>query len=404
MTRATAKFFRALCGLAVLAAGPVLMFAQQPQAMCRETLEAWVRDKSLNAKWNSDHTAVIMVRGGVEYICTCPSQTRPPVCKPAGPASASRAEVKSSPPPPPPAAARPIGSPPPSSFAREKEELLLELQASGFIEPDFEKSKEDLLASLDEGAPAGRAEVTAAIGELAVMSRPPWRRWGRTSPGGRSRPIPTWPPSSGPSKARPRRRWPRDSTASRSATCCCCVNRTICYRSTSTRPAGSSSSTRRPRRRCVPGPPIRSCASGRSGRQALLGQHARPGDPDQDRGPGPRRIRVAGHGCRPAAFGFRRGQALGGVSGAGHQEPEGVREKGRQLGRHNGLRPLRRRRNGLFGDLPLGPHEGRPRHPGDTLGAQEICRRRRFRAANFYTDTKNFLVTPLELLRIQDPQ
>ncbi|MBP1660861.1 MAG: hypothetical protein H6P95_2053 [Candidatus Aminicenantes bacterium] len=172
MTRATAKFIRALFGLAVLAACPVLTFAQQPQAMCRETLEAWVRDKSLNAKWNGDHTAVIMVRGGVEYICTCPSQTRPPVCKPAGPASASKAEAKSSPPPPPPASAvaRPIGSTPPSSFAREKEELLLELQASGFIEPDFEKSKAELLASLDEGAPAGRAEVTAAIGELAVMS------------------------------------------------------------------------------------------------------------------------------------------------------------------------------------------------------------------------------------------
>ena len=168
MTRATAKFFRALFGLAVLAAGPVLTFAQQPQAMCRETLESWVRDKSLNAKWNSDHTAVIMVRGGVEYICTCPSQTQPPVCKPVGSASAAKAEAKTSPPAS--AAARPIGSTPPSSFAREKEELLRELQASGFIEPDFEKSKAELLGSLDEGAPAGRAEVTAAIGELAAMS------------------------------------------------------------------------------------------------------------------------------------------------------------------------------------------------------------------------------------------
>ena len=97
MTRATAKFIRALFGLAVLAACPVLTIAQQPQAMCRETLEAWVRDKSLNAKWNSDHTAVIMVRGGVEYICTCPSQTQPPVCKPAGSASAAKAEAKTSP-------------------------------------------------------------------------------------------------------------------------------------------------------------------------------------------------------------------------------------------------------------------------------------------------------------------
>ena len=73
MTRATAKFIRTLFGLAALAACPVLTFAQQPQAMCRETLETWVRDKSLNAKWNSDHTAVIMVRGGVCLLYTSPS-------------------------------------------------------------------------------------------------------------------------------------------------------------------------------------------------------------------------------------------------------------------------------------------------------------------------------------------
>lgn len=172
MKRATAKFIRTLFAGAVLAACPVLAFAQQPQAMCRETLETWVRDKSLNAKWNGDHTAVIMVRGGVEYICTCPSQTRPPVCKPVASTSAAKAKGGASPPPPPPvsAAARPVSSNPPSSFAGEKEELLRELQASGFIEPDFEKSKAELLGSLDEGATAGRAEVEAAIGELAVMS------------------------------------------------------------------------------------------------------------------------------------------------------------------------------------------------------------------------------------------
>jgi hypothetical protein len=171
MTRATAKFIRTLFGLAILAACPVLTFAQRPQAMCRETLEAWVRDKSLNAKWNNDHTAVIMVRGGVEYICTCPSQTQPPLCKPVGSASAARAKASASPPPPAASvAARPIGSNPASSFAGEKEELLRELQASGFIEPDFEKNKAELLGSLDEGARPGRAEVDAVIGELAVMS------------------------------------------------------------------------------------------------------------------------------------------------------------------------------------------------------------------------------------------
>ncbi|MEN6311423.1 MAG: hypothetical protein ABFD80_07800 [Acidobacteriota bacterium] len=58
--------------------------AHAQQAMCRETLEAWVRDKSLNARWDSGHTGVIMKRGGVEYLCTCPSQNRPPVCRPSG--------------------------------------------------------------------------------------------------------------------------------------------------------------------------------------------------------------------------------------------------------------------------------------------------------------------------------
>jgi hypothetical protein len=170
MTRATAKFIRALIGLAILAACPVLTFAQQPQAMCRETLEAWVNDKSLNAKWNSDHTAVIMVRGGIEYICKCPSQTQPPVCKPVASASAAKPTARTSQPLPPPASASPTGSNPPSGFAREKEELLRELRTSGFIEPDFEKNKAELLASLDEGATAGRAKVTAAISELTEMS------------------------------------------------------------------------------------------------------------------------------------------------------------------------------------------------------------------------------------------
>ncbi|MEN6561007.1 MAG: hypothetical protein ABFD52_09555 [Acidobacteriota bacterium] len=58
--------------------------ASGQQAMCRETLDAWLRDRGLNARWNGGHTAVIMVRGGVEYICTCPDQNRPPVCRPAG--------------------------------------------------------------------------------------------------------------------------------------------------------------------------------------------------------------------------------------------------------------------------------------------------------------------------------
>lgn len=81
MKRIKAAFVLSFSMFASLLAFPVLTSAQQPQAMCRESLEAWVRDKSLNARWNSDHTAVIMVRGGVEYICTCPDQNRPPVCR-----------------------------------------------------------------------------------------------------------------------------------------------------------------------------------------------------------------------------------------------------------------------------------------------------------------------------------
>ena len=65
MKRAKAAFVLPFLMFALQLVLPVLSIAQQPQAMCRETLEAWVRDKSLNAKWNGDRTAVIMVRGGV---------------------------------------------------------------------------------------------------------------------------------------------------------------------------------------------------------------------------------------------------------------------------------------------------------------------------------------------------
>jgi len=71
-------------GVAILFLSVFPLAAYAQEAMCRETLAAWVHDRSLNARWNSDHTGVIMKRGGVEYLCTCPSQNRPPVCKPAG--------------------------------------------------------------------------------------------------------------------------------------------------------------------------------------------------------------------------------------------------------------------------------------------------------------------------------
>ncbi|MCJ7485270.1 MAG: hypothetical protein MUQ25_03760 [Candidatus Aminicenantes bacterium] len=71
---------RALAGLAILAAFPPPFFGQQPQAMCRASLETYVLDKSLNAHWEGD--TVVMKRGGVEYVCRCVSETQPPDCKP----------------------------------------------------------------------------------------------------------------------------------------------------------------------------------------------------------------------------------------------------------------------------------------------------------------------------------
>jgi len=172
MKRAAPKTIAALLGLISLASIPVPASAQQPQAMCKETLEAWVRDRSLNAKWNSDRTAVIMVRGGVEYICTCPSQTQPPVCKPASSASAGGAAAKTSPSRPRPASVTPRAAGPDTSlsFENEKRALLRELEDSGFVEPDFEKGKAELLGSLKDGVPAGDPEVASATGELAAMS------------------------------------------------------------------------------------------------------------------------------------------------------------------------------------------------------------------------------------------
>jgi len=158
-------FIGPLLILASLAAFPFPASAQVPQAMCRETLEAWVRDRSLDARWNSDRTAVIMVRGGVEYICTCPNQNRPPVCTPT-----AKAKAKASPSPSRPAAApaRPARASAPSDFENEKQQLIRELKASGFLEPGFESDGAALLASVGDRPPAVRARVEAAARELAA--------------------------------------------------------------------------------------------------------------------------------------------------------------------------------------------------------------------------------------------
>jgi len=53
---------RTVVALAILTAFPTSFFAQQPQAMCRASLETYVLDKSLNAHWEGN--TVVMKRGG----------------------------------------------------------------------------------------------------------------------------------------------------------------------------------------------------------------------------------------------------------------------------------------------------------------------------------------------------
>jgi len=170
MKRTKVAFVLSFSMFVSLLALPILTSAQQPQAMCREPLEAWVRDKSLNARWNSDHTAVIMVRGGVEYICTCPDQNRPPVCRPSSSAASGTPTVKTAPATPPPAypSARPAQSSASPNFESEKQELIREIKASGLFDTDFESERSALLVSIADRAPAVRAEVESAVRELAA--------------------------------------------------------------------------------------------------------------------------------------------------------------------------------------------------------------------------------------------
>jgi len=72
-----------LAGSVLSATLPLASFAQQPQAMCHASLEAYVHDRSLNATRIDAHT-VSMKRGGVVYICRCDpyNDARPPKCDP----------------------------------------------------------------------------------------------------------------------------------------------------------------------------------------------------------------------------------------------------------------------------------------------------------------------------------
>jgi hypothetical protein len=66
---------------------PAMVLAQQAQAMCYASLEAYVQDRSLNARWEG--STVVLKRAGSEFVCQCASQTQPPVCKPRGSSGAS---------------------------------------------------------------------------------------------------------------------------------------------------------------------------------------------------------------------------------------------------------------------------------------------------------------------------
>jgi hypothetical protein len=89
---------RTVAGLAILAAFPASFFTQQtPQpghVPCRDSLKAYVEDKSLNARWGEDNNTIIMKRGGVEYICRCASLSalQSPECKPRNSSNASGLE------------------------------------------------------------------------------------------------------------------------------------------------------------------------------------------------------------------------------------------------------------------------------------------------------------------------
>jgi len=69
-------------GLAVAAAFATRAAAQQPAVDCRATLEAYVKDKSLNVRREGD--TVVVTRAGIEYVCRCYVNTFPPVCRPGG--------------------------------------------------------------------------------------------------------------------------------------------------------------------------------------------------------------------------------------------------------------------------------------------------------------------------------
>ncbi len=71
-----------LAALALAAVAAVPAAAQQAVADCRASLQAYVYDRSLNARWEGD--TVVMVRGGVEYVCRCYANNQPPDCRKRG--------------------------------------------------------------------------------------------------------------------------------------------------------------------------------------------------------------------------------------------------------------------------------------------------------------------------------
>ncbi len=83
---------RTVAGLALMLAFPATVFGQipeppRPTALCRASLESYVQDRQLNGHWEG--SAVVLKKGGVDYVCQCTSATRPPECKPKGSSGAA---------------------------------------------------------------------------------------------------------------------------------------------------------------------------------------------------------------------------------------------------------------------------------------------------------------------------
>lgn len=90
---ATRWFRWVLAGLQFLIVFPPMTHAQEYVGRCHDQLEQMATKRMdmagpnkriyySNQRWNSDRTKLFLVADGVEYVCECVAENRPPVCKP----------------------------------------------------------------------------------------------------------------------------------------------------------------------------------------------------------------------------------------------------------------------------------------------------------------------------------